>query len=82
MIAELAQKHQRNGEPQPISLITMHTVAKLDAVEEELYLRERVIELESQQGAELSCIEAIIDIMGKLKSEGGVNVNFMIMMIG
>ena len=76
MIAELAQKHQRNGVPQPISLITMHTMAKLDVVEEELYLRERVIELESQQGAESSCIEAIIDIMGKLKSEGGVNVNF------
>ena len=76
MIAELVQKHQVRAEPQPPSLITMHTPAGLDVDEEEHYLRERILQLWSRQGKEISCIDGILDIMRTLKSEGDVNVKF------
>ena len=76
MIAELVQKHQVRAEPQPPSLITMHTPAGLDVDEEERYLRERILQLWSQQGEDISCIDGILDIMRTLKSEGDVNVKF------
>ena len=76
MIAELVQKHQVRAEPQPPSLITMHTPAGLDVDEEERYLRERILQLWSQQGEDISCIDGILEIMRTLKSEGDVNVKF------
>ena len=76
MIAELVQKHQVRAEPQPPSLITMHTPAGLDVDEEERYLRERILQLWSQQREDISCIDGILDIMRTLKSEGDVNVKF------
>ena len=76
MIAELVQKYQLRAEPQPPSLITMHTPAGLDVDEEEHYLRERILQLWSQQGEDISCIDGILEIMRTLKSEGDVNVKF------
>ena len=76
MIAELVQKHQLRAKPQPPSLITMHTPAGLDVDEEERYLRERILQLWSQQGEDISCIDGILEIMRTLKSEGDVNVKF------
>ena len=54
----------------------MHTPAGLDVDEEERYLRERILQLWSRQGEEISCIDGILDIMRTLKSEGDVNVKF------
>ena len=54
----------------------MHTPAGLDVDEEEHYLRERILQLWSQQGEDISCIDGILEIMRTLKSEGDVNVKF------
>ena len=76
MIAELVQKYQLRAEPQPPSLITMHTPAGLNVDEEERFLRERTLQLWSQQREDISCIDGILEIMSTLKSEGDVNVKF------
>lgn len=72
----MAKKHQTGGNPQPISLITMHTPEGLQITEEELYLRGRVLQLGDEQRVDLSCVDAILDIMETLKSEGVENMKF------
>ena len=54
----------------------MHTPAGLNVDEEERFLRERTLQLWSQQGEDISCIDGILEIMSTLKSEGDVNVKF------
>ena len=75
-IAALAKKHQTGGNPQPVSLITMHTPEGLEVTEEELFLRGRVIQLGDEQRVDLGCVDAILDIMRILKSEGVENMKF------
>ena len=72
----MAKKHQTGGNPQPLSLITMHTPEGLHATEEELYLRGRVLQLGDEQRVDLGCVNAILDIVKTLKSEGVENMNF------
>ena len=54
----------------------MHTPAGLNVDEEERFLRERTLQLWSQQREDISCIDGILEIMSTLKSEGDVNVKF------
>ena len=72
----MAKKHQTGGNPQPLSLITMHTPEGLQITEEELYLRGRVLQLGDEQRVDLGCVNAILDIVKTLKSEGVENMNF------
>ena len=75
-IAALAQEHQREGKPQPICLMTMCTPAGLHVSEEEHCLRERAVQLGKTMGQERSAVEAIVEIMGKLRAEGINNLRF------
>ena len=72
----MAKKHQTGGNPQPVSLITMYTPEGLEVTEEELFLRGRVIQLGDGQRVDLGCVDAILDIMRILKSEGVENMKF------
>ena len=72
----MAKKHQTGGNPQPVSLITMYTPEGLEVTEEELFLRGRVIQLGDGQRGDLGCVDAILDIMRILKSEGVENMKF------
>ena len=54
----------------------MHTPEDLEVTEDELYLRGRVLQLGDQQGGDLSCVDAILDIMRVLKMESVENVQF------
>ena len=72
----MAKKYQTGGKPQPVSLITMHTPEGLEVSEEELYLRGRVLQLGDDQREDLGCVDAILDIMRTLKSEGVENMKF------
>ena len=75
-IAGLAKRHQAEGEPQPVSLITMHTPKGLNVTEKEAFLRGRALQLGLSQRSELDCTEAIVDIMGTLRREGVGGVTF------
>ena len=76
MIEALAKKHQTGGKTSPVSLITMHTPEGLEVTEEELYLRGRVLQLGDEQREDLSCVDAILNIIRTLKSEGLENMKF------
>ena len=65
-----------SGESQPVSLITMYSPEGLEVTEEEIYLRGRVIQLGNHQGDDLSCVDAICDIMRTLRLEGVENIKF------
>ena len=74
VIGALAQLHQMGGKPQPLSLLTMCTEAGLHASEEELFLRERAIQLGKNIRQEVTTVEAIVELMGTLKNEGIANL--------
>jgi hypothetical protein len=75
-IEALAKRHQAEGEPQPLSLITMYTSKGLNVTEEEAVLRGRALQLGQSQRGEIGCVEAIVIIMSALRLEGIDKVRF------
>ena len=71
----MAEKHQRIGEPEPLSMLTMYTPGGINAVENEQVLRRRTIELGRAFGKEVSVVGAIVQIMRVLREEGFEDVN-------
>lgn len=66
----LAEQHQKTGEPQPISLLTIFTPSGLIVTEDEFALRGRAVELGNRFGKETSAVDAITYIMEVLRQEG------------
>ena len=60
----------------PLSLITMHTSEKQDVTDKELFLRGRAVQLGNTQGADIDCVNAIVNIMRTLKMEGICDMKF------
>ena len=76
VIQALAQQHQMDGKPQPLSLLTICTPAGLHVTEEERFLRERAVQLGKAMGQGMNTVEAIVEIMATLKIEGIGNLRF------
>ena len=76
MIKALAETHQTGDELHPLSLITMHTSEKQDVTDKELFLRGRAVQLGNTQGADIDCVNAIVNIMRTLKMEGICDMKF------
>ena len=72
----LVEQHQKNGEPEPISLLTMFTPSSLIITDTEIALRGRAVQLGSRFGRETSGVDAIKEIMGVLRQEGFEEVEF------
>ena len=72
----LAELHQKTGEPEPISLLTMYTPAGLNVTETEFALRGRIVQLCNRFGRETSEVDAITEIMEVLRQEGLDEVDF------
>ena len=72
----LVRQHQRDGKPEPLSLLTMCSPAGLHVSAEELLLRERAIQLGKNIAEEVTTVEAIVEIMETLKVEGIDNLCF------
>ena len=66
----MAELHQRNGEPEPISLLTMYTPSALIATEAEFVLRGRAVQLGHRFGQETSALDAITQIIEILRLAG------------
>ena len=70
-IEALVQKHQMEGKPEPLSLLTMYTPIGISEVsEEEQFLRERAIQLGKGIAQGVDGVSAIAEIMVVLKGEG------------
>ena len=72
----MAEKHQKTGQPEPISLMTMYTPSALTVTEAEFALRGRAVQLGNMFGEETSAVHAITEIMKVLRQEGIGNVEF------
>ena len=72
----MVEQHQKNGEPEPISLLTMFTPSSLIITDTEIALRGRAVQLGSRFGRETSGVDAIKEIMGVLRQEGFEEVEF------
>ena len=75
-IVMLAEQHQKIGEPQPISLLTMFTPSGLNVTEPEFALRGRIVQLCNRFDGETSEVDAITEIMEVLRQEGLDEVDF------
>ena len=75
-IVLLAEQHQKTGEPEPISLLTIYTPSGLIVTEDEFALRGRAVELSNRFGKETGAVEAISDMMEVLRKEGLDAVEF------
>ena len=75
-IARLAEQHQKTGDPEPISLMTIYTPVGLNVTEAELSMRGRAIQLADRFGKETSEVDAIREIMEVLRQEGLDEVDF------
>ena len=69
-IVLLAEQHQKTGEPEPISLLTIYTPSGLSVTEPEFSLRGRAVDLANRFGKETSAVEAIAEMMEVLRKEG------------
>ena len=76
MIKALAEEHQIGDELHPLSLITMYTAEKQDVTDEDLYLRGRAVQLGNTEEADIDCVNAIVNIMRTLKTEGICDMKF------
>ena len=72
----MAEKHQKTGQLEPISLMTMYTPSALTVTEAEFALRGRAVQLGNMFGEETSAVHAITEIMKVLRQEGIGNVEF------
>ena len=75
-IVLLAEEHQRTGEPEPISLLTIYTPSGLIATEDEFALRGRAVELSMRFGKETVAVDAIAEMVEVLRKEGLDAVEF------
>ena len=66
----MAEQHQKTGDPEPISLLTMYTPSALNVTEPEFALRGRAAELGNRFGKETSAVDAIREIVAVLRQEG------------
>ena len=66
----MAAKHQKTGQSEPLSLLTMCTPQGLNVMENELVLRRRAIELGKSFGEEDGAVDAIVEIVRVLRQEG------------
>ena len=66
----MAEKHQKTGESEPLSLVTMYTPQGLNVEENELVLRRRAVQIGATFGNETDAADAIVQIMGALRQEG------------
>ena len=62
-IVALVEQHQKTGEPEPISLLTMFTPSTLCVTESEFTLRGRAVQLGSRFDGDTSAVDAIAEIM-------------------
>jgi hypothetical protein len=75
-IVALAEQHQKVGETEPISLLTIYTPSALTVSEAEFALRGRAVQLGNSFGNETSAVDAITQIMEVLRQEGLDEVYF------
>ena len=66
----LAKKHQAVGDSQPLSMAILFTPAGVQPSVEEIEFRRRAIELGKQFSIDVSCEEAIVEIVRILAREG------------
>ena len=66
----LAKKHQAVGDSQPLSMAILFTPAGVQPSVEEIEFRRRAIELGKQFSTDVSCEEAIVEIVRMLAREG------------
>ena len=71
----MAEKHQKTGESEPLSLVTMYTPQGLNVEENELVLRRRAVQIGATFGNETDAADAIVQIMGALRQEGFEDVD-------
>ena len=70
----MAKKHQKTGQFEPLSLLTMYTPRGLSVQEDELVMRRRAVQLGRTFGDEVAAVDAIVEIMRVLRQEGFENV--------
>lgn len=70
VVVAVAQKHQTVGHSQPLSMATFFTPAGLRPSDEDMAFRRRAIELGEQFSKDVTCEEAIAEMVAKLVSEG------------
>ena len=66
----MAEKHQKTGQPEPLSLLTMYTPGGLNPTENELALRRRAAVLGRSFGEEFGAVDALVEIVRILRQEG------------
>ena len=69
-IAVLATGHQGDGPPQPLSMVLMYRREDGIVPAEHKVHRQRAIELSEQYGPDVSCEDAIVEIITTLTLEG------------
>ena len=72
----MAEQHQKAGEPEPISLLTIYTPRALIVTEAEFSLRGRAVQLGNRFGQETSAVDAITEMIEVLRQEGLDAVEF------
>ena len=75
-IVALVEQHQKTGETEPISLLTMYTPSALFVTKPEFALRGRAVQLGNRFGKKTSGVEAIREIVADLRQEGLDDVEF------
>ena len=70
VVVAVAKKHQSDGDSQPLSMATLFTPAGVQPSVQEMVFRRRAIEEGKQVSSEVGCEEAIVQIFGRLASEG------------
>ena len=69
-IAVLARRHQADGPPQPLSMVLMYRTEGVLATADQKVHRQRAIELSEQCAPDVSCEDAIVQIITTLTLEG------------
>ena len=75
-IVALVEQHQKTGETEPISLLTMFTPSALIVTEPEFVLRGRAVQLGNRFAKGTSAVDAITEIMAVMRKEGLDEVEF------
>ena len=70
VVVAVAKKHQTDGDSQPLSMATFFTPSGVRPSDVDMVFRRRAIELGKQFSNDVSCEEAIAEIVKKIVSEG------------
>ena len=70
MVVTVAKKHETDGDSQPLSMATFFTPAGVRPSDEDMVFRRRAIELGKHFSCDVTCEEAIAEIVKKVISEG------------